>query len=286
MRLRVRCVLALAVVIVAVCAYAFWKERLARDLYAAVRAGKTEEVRRLLAQGASPECNRGLEPRPLYVAIARRDTEIALMLIEARVAGVPDDYFCHAVASSSPEVIRALIDRGAPLDSPCRDRTTTPLMEAARYRRKDVVRLLLASGASVDYRLQQPSDPILEGETALVRALHTKDVELVKLLLDHGADSNLQFGRNKVSPLMLASMTGEAKVVKLLISRGADTRAKTATGETAVDIAHANLKRVRRPESDAEKRLKAYRPDPRVYEEVLRILKRAEARAKPVRQAR
>lgn len=48
---------------------------------------------------------------------------------------------------------------------------------------------------------------------------------MVQLLLDNGADVNIQGGKNG-SPLATAIITGDCRIVQLLIDRGADVNLK------------------------------------------------------------
>jgi ankyrin repeat protein len=124
-----------------------------------------------------------------------------------------------AAANGHVEVVRELIARGAAVASVDR-RGATPLILAAEYPalvsdetrgsiepyladwRKcgaEIVRLLLAHGASVDRRDQ-------DGATALTRALHAENVDTVRVLFEHGA----------------AADQSEAGALAALLRRGAE----------------------------------------------------------------
>jgi ankyrin repeat protein len=55
----------------------------------------------------------------------------------------------------------------------------------------------------------------------LLRAIDKKDVELVKKLIQQGADVNYRHGRVG-PPLVRACSVGDIKIVKILIEAGAD----------------------------------------------------------------
>ena len=57
-------------------------------------------------------------------------------------------------------------------------------------------------------------------------------VDLVRLLLDHGADVNAQGKKNKNTSLHFASMTGKADVVRVLLERGANVNAQNTFNDT------------------------------------------------------
>lgn len=97
----------------------------------------------------------------------------------------------------------------------------------------DAVRALLAAGATVDARGPDGAEPI-HYAAAKNRA------DLVELLLDHGADVNVEvdapIGRGSV-PLDYAVARGFLPLCKLLIDRGADVEATYPSETTVLQIA-------------------------------------------------
>src|SRR5438045_2221123 len=96
MKIWLRVMAILTAVSAVVAFWAFRREQLDRDLYAAVQRGDLKAVRNLLDRGASPRSVPRKMP-PLQVAISRRHTEVALALIRAGADGVPDRFLCSAV---------------------------------------------------------------------------------------------------------------------------------------------------------------------------------------------
>jgi ankyrin repeat protein len=74
------------------------------------------------------------------------------------------------------------------------------------------------------------------GKTALMVASCSGHAEMVKYLLDHGADINSR-GRNWRTALMCASLKGHKEVAQLLLDRGADITMKTRLGSSALSLA-------------------------------------------------
>ncbi|MDT7688681.1 MAG: fibronectin type 3 and ankyrin repeat domain protein 1 [Acidobacteriota bacterium] len=89
-----------------------------------------------------------------------------------------------------------------------------------------VVAALLEVGLHADTPLST------SGETPLMRASARGYTEVVRVLLDAGADSNAQRA-DGFTPLILAVFFGHEEIVRLLVERGADPSARTQLGMTA-----------------------------------------------------
>lgn len=94
------------------------------------------------------------------------------------------------------------------------------------------VERLLTSGASADERVAAG------GETPLMRAAARGYEEVVRVLLDAGADACARRA-DGFTPLILAVFFGHEGVVRLLVERGADASARTSLGTTAAHWAEA-----------------------------------------------
>ena len=135
-------------------------------------------------------------------------------------------------------------------------------MKAARSKDLEAVRLLIGTGADVNAKDKQ-------GETALVEAVdcgdlllfssegpghfkanprdqhgrtfYQRSLEVVKVLIDRGADVNAKDEKGETT-LMYAARSGNLEVVKFLVDKGADVNAKDSNGATALSIASANYR--------------------------------------------
>ena len=72
-----------------------------------------------------------------------------------------------------------------------------------------------------------PTPPTGSGETALITASRSGNLDAVKLLLDHGAPVNAWDTQAGQTALMWAIREHHSDVVQLLLSRGADVKART-----------------------------------------------------------
>jgi len=94
----------------------------------------------------------------------------------------------------------------------------------------EVVEYLLKKGARPDTK-----DP--SGSTALVRAIEVGDIDLVKLLIEYGADVNQVMRHLNETPLIYAAHYGDQLITAHLLENGADPLIKNTNGETAFGIA-------------------------------------------------
>ncbi|MER9587050.1 ankyrin repeat domain-containing protein [Mesorhizobium sp. M0276] len=78
----------------------------------------------------------------------------------------------------------------------------------------------------------------IDGVTALYIACEGGNVELAKLLIDHGADVNLPVSWQR-TPLYAANKAGHAEIVKLLLDNGADPN-QVAKAQTPLHVAAEN----------------------------------------------
>jgi len=99
----------------------------------------------------------------------------------------------------------------------------TPLQRAAMYGTVEDMRALLASGASVH-------DTSVQRTTALMAAVH--DVEKVRVLLDAGADANVESRSGQTALQLAAQHSGASASARLLLERGAvqERAIRTANG--------------------------------------------------------
>ena len=107
-------------------------------------------------------------------------------------------------------IVAALLDRGAVVDQ-ATYHGRSPLIVACEENKRDTVELLLARGANIEFR----SGFLQTAFTPLHISTFYGHVDLVRLLLDHGADAKCM-DRDGYSPLQLACWCGYDNVVQLM----------------------------------------------------------------------
>lgn len=180
-----------------------------------------ERVRLLLDHGVDPD-TRGYHPtygsQTAYrLAVLAGHREIAALLAAAgaqvAAAGLDavDAYAGACVAGDRAEVDRRLV--GDPsLPEQVRARGLALLVRAAQARRLVALQLLLDLGADVD---EADSD----GRTALHQAAHDGDLDIARLLVEHGADPDRTEARFQATALGWAEHAGRTEVVDYLRGR-------------------------------------------------------------------
>ena len=101
----------------------------------------------------------------------------------------------------------------------------TPLGFACAGAHLKAARVLLEHDLRKETRCSQDRTP-------LDHASSMGAVDLVRLLLDHGADVKAQGKEEKHTPLHLASRNGRTDVVRVLLERGADVNARNTNNDT------------------------------------------------------
>jgi ankyrin repeat protein len=105
-----------------------------------------------------------------------------------------------------------------------------PLVYAIQAGTPEVVRVLLEYGA----------DPNLVGENntpSLMAAIGHADYQLVPLLLEYGADVNYRDPETGETPLILAARLNQLENIQTILEHGADPDARDSQEQTAFDYA-------------------------------------------------
>uniref|UniRef100_A0A3B3UGB7 Ankyrin repeat and SOCS box containing 2 n=1 Tax=Poecilia latipinna TaxID=48699 RepID=A0A3B3UGB7_9TELE len=179
----------------------------ATALYEAAKMGHQEVVQMLLSQKADANKPGKTGMLPLHIAAQRGS----------------DTYLC---------LFSRIVSMLIPVTSKARVRRTgiSPLHLAAERNRDDVLEMLIEAGFDVNAQLSEERMRLYEDRrsTALYFAIINNNTEAARMLLAAGADPNLDMFR----PLMVASRMGCIQIVKLLVEHGADINAAIPTHPT------------------------------------------------------
>ncbi|XHF98655.1 hypothetical protein AWENTII_002200 [Aspergillus wentii] len=228
-------------------------------LCVAVKYKKLSIVRILLAHGAPVNVRDGCRRTPIVIAFIYQNTEILRFLLQY---GADVNLSCHngltplflAAQMGLTEAVKILLERKDvdidplsnderhdgriesdainPFRSPIRvrKRRLSPLIEAVKRQRVEIVRLLLAAGADPIGLHDSGDCPIL------VLAAKTGNATIVTMLLERGVevDHRINFNYNA---LLAAAKEGHEGVVRALVNAGADPLIRDRDGKTLLNWA-------------------------------------------------
>ncbi|KAK8229419.1 ankyrin repeat-containing domain protein [Phyllosticta capitalensis] len=165
-------------------------------LWAAASSGNIQVVEMLLDNGA--EVNGSEIHRPLHACVSRRLDD-----------GLYENLDDHV------HILKILLARGADVDAQDRFHKTA-LEEACLRSNRAAVQILLDNGAHCSRILG----------TAVHAAASSGDVELVELLLKHGAEKDATLGFPGETALQLAAARGDLNLIQVLLDHDVDTHVR------------------------------------------------------------
>ena len=121
-----------------------------------------------------------------------------------------------SLLAENPQLVNARDDQNS---------SSTPLHKAAANNHKDIVELLIATGAQVNAK-----DKL--GSTALHWAAYNGHKDIVDLLIAGGAQVSAKTTKRNQTPLCWATCRGHKEIVELLIAKGAEVNTKDRWEQT------------------------------------------------------
>lgn len=198
------------------------------SLFEAIESGDTVRVGRLLEQEPALATARDASG---VSALMRALYRFDMGLVEAVKAHVIDLDVFEAAAFGEVDRLVAILDADPAAVTAYAGDGFTPLHFAAFFGRDDAARLLIARGAEVDAF----GRGWMTG-TAMHSAVSRAQAEVVRILLDGGADPNVRQSAGW-TPLHSAAANRDLRSVRLLLDAGSDPAAVNDEGRSVTDLA-------------------------------------------------
>ena len=201
---------------------------MAQQLFDAIKAGNVDEVKRLIQENpALTQARDGSGASAILVATYNMKPDVVDALVNI---GAPIDIFEACVLGQVDrikEILRATPQR---VSEHAPD-GFTPVALAAFFGQPHAVNALIAAGADVNAAARNPLK---------VQALHAavagRKLEIVKAVLDAGADPNAQ-QQAGFRPMHEAGTNANRALAELLLAHGADPSLTNDDGKSAIDFA-------------------------------------------------
>lgn len=142
----------------------------------------------------------------------------------------------EVVRSGDLALVKEKVDGGADINDKGNGYfTSTPLIDASHLAKLEIVKYLVEKGANINAKG-------IYGQTALHLAVSSGEIEKVKYLIEKGANINAKdkYGQNV---LHSTSTHSEVNIIKYLLAKGMDVDAKDSSGQTTLHKAalHGNI---------------------------------------------
>ncbi len=203
-------------------------EQTASFFFDSIKKGDHLAVEALLAQ--NPELVTAVDSSgtsAVLTSIYYGQPSITQLLIRH---GAPLNLF-EASAAGQIEVVQEILDASPEQVNAWAPDGFQPLGLACFFGHTPLVELLLARGAEVN----SPSRNALRVQP-LNSAVAAQNLDIARLLLEHGADANARQGED-FTPLHAAAQNGQIEMIHLLLEHGADPAVRSANGKTPYDLA-------------------------------------------------
>jgi ankyrin repeat protein len=205
-----------------------------------------------IENGANIEAMDSDNRTPLLNATEKNNTEISRLLIErGAIIHVKDEDnmtpLLHATENNNTEISLLLIERGANINATIFS-GVSPIFFASVHNNNDILRILINKDVKIPEDLSRRQivvnaiKKLYSGEnieardsdnrTPLLNATMNNNTEISRLLVDIGANVNVNGGDKNNTPLLWAAWNNNTEISQLLIDRGADIDAKNHDKET------------------------------------------------------
>ena len=184
----------------------------------------------------------GLNIFPLPAALLKRHLHVANLLYRCgAVVNVQGHYEATLLDAASRrgelDTMRWLLDHGADINSGGESYRFTPLLSATSSMQLEAVQVLLENNADINSQSSFGRTPLsLAVSYCSSHGRNGKFVDIVRRLLEHGADPNV-CNNGHTTPLHEASSRGLLEAARLLLSHGAKVDEKNEEEKTPYQLA-------------------------------------------------
>lgn len=210
-------------------------------LFRAIDNGDIETAKQLLKNGIDPDSTAYFNTRALEYAYKKRNWPILGILL-ANGADRGRTFLRRAVSSGEIETVCFYVENQVPNEKDLLPPEDLALVTAAKNNNTSMVRTLLALvGTNPNTRASYNEDRTPE---PLIQAIDNRNLEMVRDLLNAGSDVKAKLTRdNKPFSLLFGpAMHNNGSILRLLLEHGADPNVQDEQGWTALMIAaeHGN----------------------------------------------
>lgn len=215
-------------------------------LFCAAKEDRAEIVKYLLEHGADPRVKNHYDVSALWIPAQKGMLQVVDLLLAAGAEThiAPSGHLADelnitgwtplyaAMKSRKFDVVKLLLKRGADPNAVTK-LGSTPFLLASEICDLDIIEACVEARADLDFAPNGPDADNLNitGQTALFMATLKDRVDVVKFLIEKGAQVNVQ-NRYGVSPLLLCAESGNYELVQALVKAGANVNI-TPQGELA-----------------------------------------------------
>lgn len=208
------------------------------DIFIGSSIGATREVKEALAAGVDVNAKNSLGMAAVHLAVHNKHLNVVETLIgaganlnEADNEGMTP--LMEAIRAPSPEALKLLVKSKVDLEK--KDSKGSTILAWAVDMKIDLKYVVMLVNAGADVNTQNH-----EGETPLMIATQTRELETMNFLIRSGAKLDIQDKDGDTALTRAVTDSSDPAVVTTLIKSGANLRMKNAEGKTAIIIAEEN----------------------------------------------
>jgi ankyrin repeat protein len=196
------------------------------------KSGAPEEISAAIKNGADINALDSDGWTPLMFAVYRSDPEVISVLLNAGadIDATVLNTAIYGINSLEVPIISLLLEHGANINER-EEGASTFLMEAVRHGNPELISFLVKAGADVNARDKY-------GNTALMKAADSPRTDnkssVTSILLQAGADVNARNVRGQTA-LMNAALSPKPDMIRVLLDGGADPNVQDDDGKRAID---------------------------------------------------